>query len=227
MMDRPCPGGVQSTEAVERALLALVSTGDRRAMDQLYVRYFARLASFFRNMTVPADLVEELINDTMFEVWKAGESFGPNASVLLAIMRLAYSRVHQYFAEARAGEPHSQHDVQDREQSTSLGATANPSDLQVFLSKLPVEERALLHLVYASGCSRRETAEVMDVACDCVDVLLHDVRASAKLRLIVASVQAQEILRCQDSHRRGESMSLNRSLPPARYQSVPGPREPS
>jgi RNA polymerase sigma-70 factor, ECF subfamily len=172
--------GHQSAEAAERALLALVSTGDRCAMDQLYIRYFARLANFFRNMTARADLVEELINDTMFEVWKAGESIGPNTSVLLAITRLAYARVHKFFAEARADEPHSQR------------ATATPSDLEVFLSDLPVEERAVIHLVYASGCSRRETAEVMDLACGCVDGLLRDVRAKAKLHFLVTSVQTQE-----------------------------------
>jgi DNA-directed RNA polymerase specialized sigma24 family protein len=174
MMDRPFPGSVRSTEAAERALLTLVSTGDRCAMEQLYIRYFARLETFFRNMTVRANLVEELINDTMLEVWKAGESIGPNISVSLAIMRLAYSCVRKYFAEARADEPHSERDVQGREQSTSLGATASPSDLQFFLSKLPIEKRAAMHLVYASGCSRRETAYIMDVACDCVDVLLRD-----------------------------------------------------
>ena len=177
MMDRSFPDGVQSTEALERALLALVSNGDRCAMVQLYIRDFARLATFFRNMTVRASLVEELINDTMLEVWKAGESIGRNVSVSLAIMRLAYSRVHTYFAEARAEEPHSRRDVQDREQSSSLGVTANPSDLHIFLSKLPVEERAVMHLVYASGFSRRETADVMDVACDCVDGLLREVRS--------------------------------------------------
>jgi len=53
--------------------------------------------------------------------------------------------------------------------------------LQILLSELPVEERAVLHLVYASGCSRRETAEIMKMACDSVDVLLLDVRAKAKL----------------------------------------------
>jgi RNA polymerase sigma-70 factor (ECF subfamily) len=199
MMDRLFPEGVQSPEAAERALLALVSTGDRCAMEQLYARYFVRLASFFQNMTVRADLVEELINDTMFEVWKTGESIGPNGSVLLAIMRLAYSRVYKFFAEARADEPRSQRDVQGREQSTSLGATASPSDLQIFLSKLPIEERAVLHLVYASGCSRRETADVMDVACDCVDVLLRDVRASARLHFVVTSVQAQDHFTRRDS----------------------------
>jgi RNA polymerase sigma factor (sigma-70 family) len=188
MMDRPFPAGVQATEAAERALLALVSTGDRCAMEQLYIRYFARLATFFRNMTVRANLVAELINDTMLEVWQAGESIGPNVSVSLAIMRLAYSRVHKFLAEARADEPRSQR-VQDSELSTSLETAASSSDLQIFLSKLSVEERAVMHLVYASGCSRRETAEVMEVACDRVDVLLGDVRASAKLHFVVPSAQ--------------------------------------
>ena len=184
--------GNQSTEAAERALLALVSTGDRCAMDQLYLRYFARLARFFQNMTVRVDLVEELINDTMFEVWKEGASIG-TASVFLAIIRLAYSRVQKHFTEARADEPHSQQDVQDGELSTSLLTTDTPSDLQIFLSKLPVEERAVVHLVYGSGCSRRETAGIMKIACDCVDVLLRDVRASAKQHFSATSAQAQEI----------------------------------
>jgi DNA-directed RNA polymerase specialized sigma24 family protein len=144
-------------------------------------------------MTVPADLVEELINDTMFEVWKEGASIGANAAVSPAIMRLAYFRVQKHFAEARAEEPHSRRDVQDRELSKSLLTTDTPSDLQIFLSKLPVQERAVVHLVYASGCSRRETADIMRITCDCVDVLLRDVRARAKLHFSVTSAQAPGI----------------------------------
>jgi RNA polymerase sigma-70 factor (ECF subfamily) len=181
--------GKQSMEAGERALLSLVSAGDRCAMEQLYIRYFARLAKFFQNVTTRADLAEELINDTMFEVWKEGASIGANASVFLAIMRLAYSRVQKHFAEPSADEPHSRRDVQDRESSKSLLTTDTPSDLQIFLSKLPVEERAVVHLVYASGCSRRETADIMKIACDGVDVLLRDVRASAKLHFSITSAQ--------------------------------------
>jgi RNA polymerase sigma factor (sigma-70 family) len=185
--------GHQSIEAAEQALLALVSTGDRCAMDQLYIRYFACLAKFFQNMTLRADVVEELTNDTMLEVWKAGESIRTNASVLIAIMRLAYSRLQKYFTEARTDEPHSQRDVREWEQSKSTRATATPSDLQIFLSKLPVEERAVVHLVYASGCSRRETADVMKIACDCVDVLLRGVRASVKLYYSVTSAHGHGI----------------------------------
>lgn len=116
-------------------------------MDELYFRYFARLAKFFENMTGRADLVEELTNDTMLEVWKGGKFIRTNTSVLIAIMRLAYSRLQKYLTEARTNEPHSQSDVREWEQSKLMRATATASYLQVFLSKLPVEERAVVHLV--------------------------------------------------------------------------------
>jgi DNA-directed RNA polymerase specialized sigma24 family protein len=150
-------------------------------MDELYIRYFARLAKFFQNMTLRTDVVEELINETMLEVWKAGESIRTNASIPLAIMRFAYPRVQKYFAEARSDETHSRREVDEWERPRSKVAKATPSEFQVFLSKLPVEERAVLYLVHASGCSRRETADVMAVACDRVDVLLRAVCKSARL----------------------------------------------
>jgi len=183
----------QSTEVEERALLALVSTGDRWAMDQLYIRYFARLARFFENMTVRVDLVEELVNDTMLEVWKAGHSIRADATVFLVIMRLAYSCAQKYFAEARADEAQSQGDAHDWNGSESPLAAATLPDLQILLSELPVEERAVLHLVYANGCSRRETAEIMKRACDSVDALLLGVRAKAKLYYSDTSSQGNGI----------------------------------
>jgi DNA-directed RNA polymerase specialized sigma24 family protein len=72
-------------------------------------------------------------------------------------------------------------------------ATATLPDLPIFLSNLPVEEGTAVRLVYASGCSRRETADVMTIECDCVDVLLRDLRASAKLYYGVTSAHAHGI----------------------------------
>jgi RNA polymerase sigma-70 factor, ECF subfamily len=168
--------GNQSTEKAERALLALVFAGDRCAMHKLYILYFARLANFFRHLTTHADLAEELINDTMFEVWKEPALIGANASVSLAIMGLAYSRVQKRSAEASAIQPHTQRTIQDTDHDSPILTTDTPSNAQFFLSKLPVEERAVVHLVYASGYSRRDIAEIMNISCECVDVLLGDAR---------------------------------------------------
>jgi len=173
----PLAVGQQSTDDAERALYALVSAGDRRAMDQLYILYYSRLAQFFKNMTVRADLVEALIVDTLFEVWKEEALLSANPSVLLAIMRVAYARVQKHFAETSTDERHAQRNAQD---STSRITADTLVELKSFLSKLSVEERAVMHLVYAKGCSQRETADIMTIASDHVDVLLRDVRASAK-----------------------------------------------
>jgi DNA-directed RNA polymerase specialized sigma24 family protein len=171
------PARQQSTVQAERALYALVSAGDRRAMDQLYILYYSRLAQFFKNMTVRADLVEALTVDTMFEVWKEEASLSTNPSVPLAIMRVAYDRVQKHFAETGTDERHAQRNAQH---STSRTTTDTLVELKSFLSKLSVEERAVMHLVHAKGHSRRETADIMTIACDHVDVLLRDVRAKAK-----------------------------------------------
>lgn len=181
------------TDAAERALLARVATGDRGAMDQLYMRYFERLAGFFQSVTLHPDVVEDLINETMLDVWKAGESIRTNASVLPAIMRVAYSRVQRFFAEVRSDEPHSQRDARDWEQSKSKPAQATALEFQVFLSKLPVAERAVLYFVYASGFSRREIADIMEIACDYVDMLLRAVRAASTLYLNVTATHAHRV----------------------------------
>jgi DNA-directed RNA polymerase specialized sigma24 family protein len=169
----------QSTEEAERALLAQVSAGDRSAMVKLHMLYFPRLANFFLHLTAHPDIAEELINDTMAEVGQEGASLGANASISLAIMGLAYSRGQKRFAGAGATWPyaHAQPGMQDTDLDCPLLATSDaPSNPQEFLPRLPVEERAVLHLVYASGHSRRDVAEIMNISCECVDVLLGDAR---------------------------------------------------
>jgi DNA-directed RNA polymerase specialized sigma24 family protein len=169
--------GKPPTEEAERALLALISAGDRSAMDKLYVLYFARLAKFFLHLTAHADLVEELVNDTMVEVWREGASIGGNPSVAVWIMGLAYSHGKRRVAKVGAllrAQPSALHTEHDRPRSTT---TLEASwCLDEFLLRLPVEERALLHLVYSGGHSRRDIADIMNISCECVDVLLSDIR---------------------------------------------------
>ena len=146
-------------------------------MATLYVLYFARLVNFFLHLTARADLVEELINDTMIEVWQKGASIRGNSSVSHSIIALAYSRGQKCVAEAGVTRPHAraQPILRDTSQNNLRGTTSDTSwSSHGFLLKLPVEERAVLHLVYASGHSRREVANIMNISCECVDVLLSD-----------------------------------------------------
>jgi DNA-directed RNA polymerase specialized sigma24 family protein len=157
--------GQQSLEESERALLTLVSAGNRSAMEKLHVLYFARLANFFLHLTAKRDLIEDLIIDTMVEVWTKGAALAANISVSVAMMRLAYSCGKNRFVEASETRPHLRRAIADADQD----------------SNLPIEERVLLHLVYARGHSRSDTACIMNISCECVDVLLDDARRRCRL----------------------------------------------
>jgi DNA-directed RNA polymerase specialized sigma24 family protein len=150
----------RTAQSTERELLATISAGSRSAMAELYFLYFARLAKFFLHVTGRVDLVEELINDTMFEVWQESARIGSDTSVPAWIMGLAYSHGQMRLADGGA----------------LTTASEIPRDQQDFLMKLPFEERAVLHLIYAGDLSRQSVADIMNTSCERVDVLLAGAR---------------------------------------------------
>jgi DNA-directed RNA polymerase specialized sigma24 family protein len=159
-----------------------VSAGDRAAVEKLYVLYFARLTNFFLHLTTERDLVDDLIIDTMVEVWKTGASLAANTSVSVAMMRLAYSFGKKRIVEAGESRPDLRHEISDADLDGLL-----PKDLHTASNKkdcsfnLPIEERALLHLVYALGHSRSDIAYIMNISCERVDLLLGDARLRHRL----------------------------------------------
>ncbi len=167
--------GRESSEEVDRTLLASISAGDRCAIEKLYALYFSRLAKFFLELNVRADFVEELIIDTMVEVWKEGASIGANLCVSVAIMRWAYSHGQRHFAKATETQRAFPRDKKNDEGSlpVRLAVASNQQDSHF---TLPFEARAVLYLVYGCGHSRRDIADIMNVSSKCVDLLLGDAR---------------------------------------------------
>jgi DNA-directed RNA polymerase specialized sigma24 family protein len=173
---------LQSVEKVDLELLALVSSGDRSAMEKLYALYFVRLSKLFLHLTMQGHLVNELIDYTMAELWRERASLAADTSVSVAIMRMAYSFGKKRIAEASETRPSLQHDVGDTDHDTPLSTVVNDATKkQDCHPDLPFEEKALLHLVYACGYSRRDIATIMNVSGECVDVLLGDARLRCRL----------------------------------------------
>lgn len=143
----------------ELALLRRVALGDRSALERLYAVYHRRLFGFLIRFTERHDLVEEIINDTLYTVWcKAGEFRGESA-VSTWIIGIAYRRAlkslkRQSFWLRIDGEAI---DVPD--------ASADPSEetgdwLAQGLARLPLEQRMTLELAYFLGHSCEEIAAI-------------------------------------------------------------------
>jgi DNA-directed RNA polymerase specialized sigma24 family protein len=121
-------------------LLAQISRGSRSALAQLYLLYYPRLIRFFMHLTANANLAEELVSDTMFDVWRESERVGSNVSAFMWAMSIAYIHACRRLASGTTARLHVQPATIGPERD-SPGSTAVETPLRLH-GVLPAERPA-------------------------------------------------------------------------------------
>src|SRR5450755_4225870 len=80
----------RSAEDDDVALVSRVTAGDLRAFEALYRIYHPRLDRFLSLMTARRTVVEEVLNDTMFVVWRRSNTYNHRSKVSTWIFAIAY-----------------------------------------------------------------------------------------------------------------------------------------
>ena len=174
----------------ERELLKRIDARDREAMREFYLLYCDRLTRFLNRMTRRHDLIDEMINDTLFVVWEKVGNFRGDSRVSTWVMGIAYKRGlnpmrREYRAQERMVLPttEGQH-LQD--------PIAKQSDLAELLEhaleSLCPNHRAVLELTYGLGHSCGEIAAIMDCPINTVKTRMFHARN--KLRQLVPILAA-------------------------------------
>ena len=177
-------------ERGERELLRRIAARDREAMRELHLLYYRRLARFLRRMTRRHDLVDEIINDTLFVVWEKAGDFRGDSRVSTWIMGIAYRRgLNLLRSECRA-KAHMV--VPVTEDQPLRDVVAEQSDraevVERALESLSPDHRAVLELTYYLGHSCGEIAAIMDCPINTVKTRMFHARN--KLRALVPILAA-------------------------------------
>lgn len=157
-----------------RRLLASISRGNRSALRRLHSLYFTRLVKFFVHLAPmsAAEVIDDLVADTLFEVWRTSASLGRSPSVHVAIMRIAWAHASTHLAHSEVPAPPPQQFSNGPESKTWLSSRPEAlPPLSAVLTTLHVNERAVVHLVH-SGHSRQEVADILSMSCHSVDAYL-------------------------------------------------------
>jgi RNA polymerase sigma-70 factor, ECF subfamily len=141
-------------------LLIVVATGDRRALQELYLGYHPRLARFLLRFTQRHENIEEIINDTFLVVWQNAAAFRSDSQVSTWIFGIAYRtalksirRQRNHTAARNLGEY--------PEQAVDPVRDTEVRDWVVRgLDRLPIEQRLTVELSYNMGHSLQEIAEI-------------------------------------------------------------------
>jgi RNA polymerase sigma-70 factor (ECF subfamily) len=177
-------GNSQVGEQTDRDLLGKVAAGDREALRQLYLIYHRRLANFLQRFTRRQDLVEEVINDTLYVVWcKAGE-FRGDSRLSTWILGIAYRRALKTLR--RRGHQLVQGVPLEDEclaAPDELGAAETGEWVALAMRHLTADQRLTLELAYGLGHSCEEIAEIMDCPVNTVKTRMFHARG--KLRTLL------------------------------------------
>jgi RNA polymerase sigma-70 factor (ECF subfamily) len=168
----------------ERRLLARVAGGDREAFRELYIAYHRRLARFLTRLTRHFEIAEEVINDTLWVVWRKAGDFRGDSRVSTWIMGIAYRRALKTL-RSRGNVLHDTVPIENEMLTApdELGAAETSEWILLAMQHLPTEQRLALEFAYGYGHSCEEIAAIMDCPVNTVKTRLFHARA--KLRALL------------------------------------------
>jgi RNA polymerase sigma-70 factor (ECF subfamily) len=182
----PRPAAASARDDIDRELIAKIGNLDKDAFRSLCIHYHRILARFLSKFTRDRADIEEIVNDTLWIVWKNAGAFRSESRVSTWIMGIAYRCSMKALRRAKRHRRISRQQIADVEPTAGDAShmTENQQILKLALQKLPLEQRLVIELTYSLDRSCAETAEI--VGCPVNTVKSRMFHARRKLRLTLA-----------------------------------------
>jgi RNA polymerase sigma-70 factor (ECF subfamily) len=181
---RSSNAGAGCSNERELELLRAIVRHDRSAFRELFLIYHRRLARFLMRVTSQHDLIEEIINDTLWTVWQKAADFRGASRVSTWIVGIAYRRALKTLRQAKMAR---NTDSGESVTISSVGESQIHDDdrewLQLALAELPLEQRLVLEFAYLMGHSCEEIAEIMQCPVNTVKTRMFHARQKLRLSL--------------------------------------------
>lgn len=167
----------------EAALIRRIGSQDRDALAELYTIYHRRLARFLGRFIRQYEVVQEIVNDTLFIVWQQASRFRGGSRVSTWIMGIAYRRALRALRQA-AAQPAVHGYAEESSQGYDAFEAAEQRELLArALDTLPFEQRMVLELTYYFGHSCEEIAAIVECPVNTVKTRMFHARR--KLRVLL------------------------------------------
>jgi RNA polymerase sigma-70 factor (ECF subfamily) len=176
----------RGTASDDVALIGRVADRDRVAFESLYRDYYPRLRRFIERVTRRPQLVDEVVNETMYVVWRKAPSYNLRSKVSTWIFGIALRRALQ--ALKRTDDPldFMPDDSPDPRGSGPEGHLLQQEARAAIvraLDGLSPEHRAVIELTYFDGYSCAEIAAI--VRCPVNTVKTRMFHARRRLRMLL------------------------------------------
>ncbi|MBI3896890.1 MAG: sigma-70 family RNA polymerase sigma factor [Gammaproteobacteria bacterium] len=180
-------------------LLDGIAAGDQQAMAELYRNFGAMIARNVLRLVKDSAVAEEVVQDTMYEIWRNPRRFRGESSFSTFVIAIAH---HKALTARRSSARDRRVEVvaddcllkimdevagPDLDPSDEVGQKHLQRDVQRCIGKLPEIHGECLHLVYALDLSIEEVARIQNCPPNTVKTRMFHARQKIKncLRLVL------------------------------------------
>ncbi|MEP7311705.1 MAG: sigma-70 family RNA polymerase sigma factor [Pseudomonadota bacterium] len=146
-------------------LLERIAEQDTAAFRTLYLTYHKRLSRFLLRFVRQHDIVEEIINDTLYVVWRKASEFRGESQVSTWILGIAYRQALKALKKS-AVNPLIDSSVDPESVAALHDAGASQRETREWINRglaaLPPVQRMVIELAYFMGHSCEEIAVITD-----------------------------------------------------------------
>jgi RNA polymerase sigma-70 factor (ECF subfamily) len=156
-----------AADVQDLAWLRATAAGDRVAFERLYRRHHPRLLRFLWRFVTRPELAEEVVNDTLWVVWRKAGDFRGDAKVRTWVTGIAYRCMLRALRDAPAADEINESGLSGFSLDHLPAAPAHDSrrdDLDWLargMATLPEDQRVTLELAYVMGESCEGIAAIM------------------------------------------------------------------
>ena len=181
----PVAGMIRATADDDRAraLLALVAAGNQSAYEELYRLLSRRVYAFVRRMLDNSESADEIMVDTMYEVWNTAARYRGASRVTTWVLAIARNKALM----GRRSRPKARHEniddfaqIIDSEVPDGFALLAQEQTremVQRCIRKLSDKHRECIHLAYFEDMPIREIALLLGIPDGTVKSRLFEARA--------------------------------------------------
>lgn len=150
-------------------LLARIGQGDEAAFRELYRAFSRRLFAYVIRKLGNEAQAEEIVADTLYEVWKAPERFRGDSLFSTWLIGIARNKVLMAFRSRKPDAVHEDlDDIAEVVASEDAGAfellaqRQRREGVQHCMERLTDDHREAIHLVFYEGMALAEVAQLQD-----------------------------------------------------------------
>jgi RNA polymerase sigma-70 factor, ECF subfamily len=177
------------------ALLTRVKAGDEKAFSTLYTSLSRRIFAFALNQVHDEARAEEIVVDTMHEVWKKPEQFNGTSKFSTWVLGIARYKVLNSFRDAKHNHDELNDAIAESVESEAhtpyeaLAELQREQGVKRCMAKLSDEHRECMHLAFFEELALAEIAELQSCPENTVKTRLFHARQKIKncLRMLLES----------------------------------------